>query len=231
MGRPANARFGHFALDPSRRELIREGDPVHLTPKAFDLLSLLVREAPRVVRKDELHRCVWPGTFVSDATVVGVIKEIRQALGDRDPHAPIIRTVHRVGYAFCLGVETGDTRTRDIFHWLVVSGRRIVLQEGENLVGRDPAARVWLDFASVSRAHASLLVSRQGVSVEDRGSKNGTQLDGRPVTGVATLRDGDRLLFGSIEAIYRTSGSGLSTETLGGGRLDADGRRHREGST
>ena len=49
---------------------------------------------------------MWPTTFVSDATLVGLIKELRRALDDRDRAAPIIRTVQRVGYAFCLPLDT-----------------------------------------------------------------------------------------------------------------------------
>jgi predicted XRE-type DNA-binding protein len=67
-----SVRFGPFEVDSERRLLLKEGGEVHLKPKAFDLLALLVAEAPRVVRKDELHRRLWPGTFVSDATLVGL---------------------------------------------------------------------------------------------------------------------------------------------------------------
>ena len=62
---------------------MRNGDTsIHLTPKGFDLLALLVSEAPRVVPKAELHQRMWPGTFVSDATLVGLVKEVRRALHD-----------------------------------------------------------------------------------------------------------------------------------------------------
>src|SRR5687767_11287417 len=95
-------QFGPFTLDDARRHLIRQRLTVHLTPKAFDLLLLLVTEAPRVVSKRELHERLWPRTFVSDATLAGLIKELRRALDDHDPDAPVIRTAHRIGYAFCL---------------------------------------------------------------------------------------------------------------------------------
>jgi two-component system KDP operon response regulator KdpE len=63
----AIARFGRFAFDRGTRQLTRDDALVHLTPKAFDLLSVLIDEAPRVVPKAELHRHVWPDSFVSDA--------------------------------------------------------------------------------------------------------------------------------------------------------------------
>ena len=93
--------FDGFVLDRARRLLTREGEVLHLTPKAFDLLSLLVDQAPRVVPKSELHERLWKETFVSDATLVGVVKELRRVLDDRSSDRPIIRTAHRVGYAFC----------------------------------------------------------------------------------------------------------------------------------
>lgn len=208
-------RFGPCAIDVLRREVRRDDAVVHLTPKAFDLLVLLIGEAPRVVPKSELHQRLWPGTFVSDATLVGLIKEIRRELGDRDPEAPIIRTAHRVGYAFSAGLEQAANAS-SVCHWLMVSGRRIALREGENSIGRDPSSNVWLDSASVSRAHARIVVGRTGVSIEDCRSKNGTKVGEEPVTGATVLRDGDRLRFGTVSALYRSSGAGMSTETHGG---------------
>jgi hypothetical protein len=174
-----------------------------------------------------LHQRLWPGTFVSDATLVGLVKEIRRELGDRDPGAPIIRTAHRVGYAFCPGLEQAPSErpfgiepTRDhaasVCHWLMVSGRRIALREGENSIGRDPGANVCLDSASVSRAHARIVIGQDGVSLEDCGSKNGTRIGEERVTNATALRDGDRLRFGTVSALYRASGAGMSTETHGG---------------
>ena len=96
----ATARFGSFALAIDSRRLTRAGADLHLTPKAFDLLALLVDAAPRVVPKAELHARLWPDTFVSDSTLVGLVKEVRRVLGDADADAPIVRTVARVGYAF-----------------------------------------------------------------------------------------------------------------------------------
>src|SRR6185436_17127805 len=98
-------RFGSFELDPAQRRLKRDGRDVHVTPKAFDLLTLLVDAAPRVVRKTEIHERLWPSTFVVDATLTGLVKELRRALDDRDSQAPLIRTAHRVGYAFSAALE------------------------------------------------------------------------------------------------------------------------------
>jgi DNA-binding winged helix-turn-helix (wHTH) protein len=58
------ARFGQFTLDTDQRRLFRGEADVHLTPKAFDLLVLLIDEAPHVVRKGALHQRLWQDTFV-----------------------------------------------------------------------------------------------------------------------------------------------------------------------
>ena len=111
------------ALDTPRRQLRGAAGPRHLTPKAFELLTLLVREAPRVLTKQELHERLWPDTHVSDATLVGLVKEVRRALDDRVSDAPLIRTVHRVGYAFTAEVaSTGPSLppgSAGARHWLV----------------------------------------------------------------------------------------------------------------
>ena len=152
-----NARFGPFVLDSGRRELNRDGDQIHLTPKAFDLLGLLVDEAPRVVRKTELHERLWPGTFVSDATLVGLVKELRRALNDREASAPIIRTAHGVGYAFAAQIDRAMPRGPTKSRWIVAGSRRIALRDGEHVIGRDPASAIWLDVAGVSRHHARMV--------------------------------------------------------------------------
>src|SRR6187399_579668 len=92
-------RFGTFEFDSQARRLRRDGVDIHLSPKAFELLGLLVDAAPRVVAKRELHSRLWPGGSVADATLVALVKQLRRALDDRDRQAPLIRTLHRVGYA------------------------------------------------------------------------------------------------------------------------------------
>jgi DNA-binding winged helix-turn-helix (wHTH) protein len=209
--------FGSFALDLARRHLCRGTTNIHLTPKAFDLLQILIDEAPRVVEKEELHARLWPDTYVSDATLVGLVKELRRALDDRSPDSPVIRTAHRVGYAFCPNVERRVTPppASGSLHWLVLPGRRAALQEGENVIGRNPASHVWVDAPGVSRSHAVIIVDGRSVQLMDLGSKNGTTVNDQPTTTEVLLRDGDRIGFGSVAGVYRTSIAGISTETQG----------------
>jgi DNA-binding winged helix-turn-helix (wHTH) protein len=206
------ARFGPFELDPQRRQLSREGQVQHLTPKAFDLLLLLVEAAPRVVPKGEIHQCLWPSGVVTDATLVGLVKEIRRALSDTAAESPIIRTAHRVGYAFEAPVTYSPAPQRDC-HWLIVMDRRIALADGENIIGRDPAANVWLDYSTISRRHARVTVLATHAVLEDLGSKNGTSIRGAPLTGATTLRNGDEFACGQLVMTYRKSSADMPTAT------------------
>jgi DNA-binding winged helix-turn-helix (wHTH) protein len=207
-------RFGVFEFDVVSRRLRREGVDVHLAPKVFDLLGLLVEAAPRVVAKRELHARLWPGGVVADATLVALVKQLRRALDDRDRQAPLIRTVHGVGYA----LENPLLRQRAVSGtgdcWLMAGQRRIRLTVGENIVGRDVAAQVRLEDAAVSRRHARIAVSSAGAQIEDLGSKNGTFLDGqRLASAPAMLHDGCQLVFGTVPATYCESGRGMPTLT------------------
>jgi len=207
------ARFGPFTLDVDQRRLARGPVALHLTPKAFDLLQLLVREAPRVVAKRELHERLWPDTFVTDASLAELVKEIRRVLDDRDRAAPVIRTAHRVGYALGPEVRHVAPAPVSIRHWLVFRGRREALDEGENIIGRDPGADVCLGAANVSRRHARITIDGQDARIEDLGSKNGTTIGESPVLDATPLQDGDRLGFGGICAVYRGSTAAMTTET------------------
>ena len=206
-------RFGHFALDSAQRLLTRDGALVHLTPKAFDLLTLLVEEAPRVVRKDELHKRLWPGTFVADATLVALVKDVRRAIANAGSTAPAIRTAHGVGYAFAAPLERAAGAHAGLSRWIVVGARRVPLAEGENLIGRDPAFAVFLDTPGVSRRHARIMIDGPGAVLEDLGSKNGTALGGAPLSRPTILRDGDEILVGPVPIIFRASRLGISTDT------------------
>ena len=61
--------FGPFQLDPSERLLLCEGQPVPMTPKAFDLLVFLVERYGHLVEKDELLKAVWHGSFVEEGNL------------------------------------------------------------------------------------------------------------------------------------------------------------------
>lgn len=90
--------FGDFRLLDT--QLLREGIPVPLTPKAFAVLTLLCRSPGRLVTKNELLDEVWARSYISDGVVKNAVQELRRALGD-DAKSPLyIETVHRRGYRF-----------------------------------------------------------------------------------------------------------------------------------
>ena len=205
-------RFGSFELDAARRQLLRDGNELHLTPKAFTLLATLIDGAPRVMSKAELHERLWPNGLVTDATLVGLIKEIRRVLSDGDDEAPIIRTAHRVGYAFDAEL-TRAAPPRQVRCWLLAFDRRMPLVAGENVIGRDPEANVCLENSTVSRRHARLTVHETGALLEDLDSKNGTTRNGERLTKPTTLRNGDRFACGHVLVTYLESTAGLPTAT------------------
>jgi|SRR5215472_242796 len=94
---PLIYEFGPFRLEPAERRLLRGGEAVALTPKAFDTLHLLVQNGGRLVDKDKLIRTLWPDTFVEEGSLSNNIFLLRKALGEE---APYIETVPRKGYRF-----------------------------------------------------------------------------------------------------------------------------------
>lgn len=187
--------FGEFTFDRARRQVLRQGAPVHLSPKAFDVLAALLERRPEAVSKDDLLALVWPGVSVVEASLTMAIAEIRRALGDESRAPRFIRTVQRYGYAFCGEArETAPASRRaetPTLAWMVWNGQRLALREGENLIGRDPRSQVWLDVPGVSRRHARISLTGPAAILEDLGSKNGTAVHGRAITTPVALADGD----------------------------------------
>src|SRR5690349_3213800 len=97
---PGEVDFGPFRLDASNSRLLRDGKPVALTPKAFDVLRYLTSQPDRLVTKSELLSAVWPDVLVTDASIKVCVREIRKALRDSTKVPKYIETVHRRGYRF-----------------------------------------------------------------------------------------------------------------------------------
>jgi DNA-binding winged helix-turn-helix (wHTH) protein len=210
---------GDWVFDSDTREVIREGAAVPLSPKAFDLLELLIRRRPKAVSKADIHQHLWPGTFVSPANLANLIGELRAALGD-DARAPrILRTVPRFGYAFAADAaaapEKAPARSRAPFTCHLVWGpREIPLDPGDHLIGRDHESAVWIDDASVSRRHARISLDDSGATIEDLASKNGTFVRGRRIEKPARLADKDAIRIGPASMIlrlFKRAGSTAST--------------------
>jgi DNA-binding winged helix-turn-helix (wHTH) protein len=199
-------RFGRFVFDCDTRQLLLDQQEVHLSPKAFDLLAILLRNRTRAVSKSELQELLWPSTFVEETNLAGLAVEIRRALGDSATRPTFLRTVYRFGYRF-VGevVESGaamePTRTGPR-PCLVFDHRRTVLLQGPNVIGRAPDATVQCDAAGVSRHHARIVMSEGDATLEDLGSKNGTYLQGTRITS-ARLSNGDEIRLGKARLIFR----------------------------
>jgi DNA-binding winged helix-turn-helix (wHTH) protein len=214
-------RFADFTLDSATRQLLHRGTgEVRLSPKAFDLLAALIEERPRVLDKADLHRRIWPDTHVVDANLNVLIAEIRRALEDSRRHAKFVRTVHAIGYAFCgevveLTDRSSPRKAPPVRFWLLWNERVMVLEEGDNTIGRDPECTVWLDASGVSRRHARIRVVRgdNAVVLQDLGSKNGTLVQNSPITGQVRLTDGAVIEIGSVQLTLRVWSDGKSTET------------------
>jgi hypothetical protein len=182
--------------------------PVHLSPKAFDILEILVARRPNVVSKELLLQEVWSGKVVEEANLAIAVGEIRKALGD-DPKAPmIIVTVSRRGYRFAadaqdLQAHAATGQDSYVRCWLTWKDKTLPLREGENLVGRHPASAVWINGAGVSRTHARILARPAEVIVEDRESRNGTFVNGKRITAPHVLVDGNTVTFGSETTMFR----------------------------
>lgn len=208
--------FGSFTLDGNRRVLLRDDAEVHVAPKTFEFLLAIVQRAPNAVSKAELMAALWPDTHVSDATLTGVVADVREALGD-DGRAPtLIRTVHRFGYAFAgrLDCDPAVDRAAPVLGWLVSDSWRVPLRSGETVLGREGEGVVPLPSPSVSRRHATVTVEGAAARLADLGSKNGTFVDEMKIDSPIALRDGARLRFGTLELTYRSASFASSTDTV-----------------
>lgn len=212
-------QFANFVLDSESRQLLRDGRAVHLSPKAFDVLCDLVERRPSAIAKKTLFELVWPDTAVVEANLTVLIAEVRRALGDDAQSPRFIRTVHRHGYAFSGdAVEVARTATVPTSRvGLVWEGRVLFLAEGENVIGRDPACRIWLDVSGVSRRHARILVRGSEATLEDLGSTNGTFVGETPISSERGLVDGDVIRLGSAKVPVRIwpTANAVETERIG----------------
>jgi DNA-binding winged helix-turn-helix (wHTH) protein len=210
--------FGEFTLEWESRQLFRGGAPVSVSPKALELLHVLIERGPRAVSKTELHERLWPATFISDATLTSLVAELRASLGDSAGQARFVRTVHRFGYAFCATIAAtaapgGERQPVGPTCWMIWETGQVALRQGENVLGRDRDVAVWFDSVDVSRRHARISIAGCDAILEDLDSKNGTYVRGERLTAPCRLADGDRIGVGSTVVTFRVAAAGASTES------------------
>lgn len=206
-------RFDRFLVDQAGRRVLRDNADVHLTPKAFELLVLLIERRPAAVSKAQIMETLWPRIYVQEANVANLVAEIRAALGD-SPSVPLfIRTVPRFGYAFSGAIDVrsaaeassppaspGTQASGPGLATLALVGDRghLHLPPGPTILGREGVAADLLNSPLVSRRHVKIEVNGEHVSVEDLGSKNGCTLNGQRISGRVSVALGDRIGIGPI---------------------------------
>jgi len=190
--------FGECVLDTGSRTLVHRGAAVLLTPKAFQLLEMLLSRRPEVVTQQELRDRLWPRTHVGHTSLARLVTEVRKATRD-DTRAPRFAPPPRemAGSACRLRTATGDAE----------------LVEGENLIGRGTECRVRILSEKVSRRHARVMVSGSRAVLEDLGSKNGTRLNGRRLGLPADLADGDQIMVGHEILVFAVATAVQTTRT------------------
>src|SRR5579859_5986799 len=104
--------FGPFVLDPVENLLLREGHALPVPDKALETLLVLVQNPGHLIAKAELLKCVWPDTFVEEATLAQNISTVRKALNGSPGDVEYIETVPRHGYRFIAPVKVLDVQER-----------------------------------------------------------------------------------------------------------------------
>jgi DNA-binding winged helix-turn-helix (wHTH) protein/TolB-like protein/Tfp pilus assembly protein PilF len=129
--------FGGFRYDPAEHLLLRDGKPVSLTPKAFDILKILLQSHGRLLSKEELMNRTWPNSFVEEANLTVNISALRKALGDHPDGGEYIETVPKRGYRFVAEVteliEDGESARQNV---------RIVLRPGTQAREAEPPVAI-----------------------------------------------------------------------------------------
>lgn len=129
-------RFGPFRLEPRERRLLRDGQAVALTPKAFDTLVILVERAGHLVEKEELMKALWPDSFVEEGNISQYVWTLRKTLGEAESGDVFIETVPRKGFRFVIPVTVHNETDRD----LVVKDETDSLPSKKRLAGGAKAA-------------------------------------------------------------------------------------------
>jgi DNA-binding winged helix-turn-helix (wHTH) protein len=214
-------RFGSYALNTSTRQVMKGDSELHLSPKAFDLLVLLIENRSRALSKAELQELLWPSTFVGETNLATLVAEIRRALQDSAQQPEFVRTVHRFGYRFVATISgapasADTTEEADTQMHLATADHIYRLAPGSAVIGRANDATIRVDSGGVSRHHARITVTGNEAQIEDLGSKNGTFVDGQPVTGPCRLTDGNEVRVGPVAFTFKVTSPSLATETMRG---------------
>ncbi|HVG87224.1 MAG TPA: winged helix-turn-helix domain-containing protein [Vicinamibacterales bacterium] len=194
-------RFGPFRLVLDQRLLERDGTPVALTAKAFDLLAALVQQRTRALSKDELLALVWPGSVVEEGNLSQQVFVLRRTLADA---GECVATVPRHGYRFVATVveEHENHSPAKSPHCIVWDGREYPLREGVTVIGRAEDADLRIPLPSLSRHHARVIVRGLAATLEDLGSRHGSWRGSLRVRDSVGLSGGDEIRLGTAMLVY-----------------------------
>lgn len=140
-------RFDGFVVDPVRRLLIRDGEPVVVTPKSFSVLLILLEHRGEVVEKEELLRRIWPDSFVTEANLTQNVSALRKALGETANDHRYVVTMPGRGYSFVAAVTEIP---------------EVLLPESESAPAAEPSSRD--DIPRIEPAAAPAPLPRAGRS-------------------------------------------------------------------
>lgn len=195
--------FGPFRVDPEKEVLLRDDQPVPLTPKTFQLLLVLVRHSKEVVAKDDILKTVWPDTFVEEANLSRNIFMLRKALGESPQDHRYILTVPGRGYRFAEDVHLVPERELTV---VAATRTEVQVQVKETSSWRWKAVAIvvlggvvaagWYRFFS---HNAPVLTERDTVVLADFANSTGDSVFD------ATLRQGLAIQLGQSPFLSLTS--------------------------
>jgi Tol biopolymer transport system component/DNA-binding winged helix-turn-helix (wHTH) protein len=197
--------FGDVRVDLTRMAATRDGVPIPLEPKAFDVLVHLIEHRDRIVAKDELLEAVWTGTFVTPNVLTRAVAQVRKGLGDESDNARFIETVAKRGYRFIAPVTVVDVASSDAAPPLVAPA----LDPAPSAALPPPRVppRRWLAVAALVSAVAALVILVSLFALRSRvpaaeSSSTETQLkrltNRRGFSGTPALsRDGRAIVYSS----------------------------------
>jgi DNA-binding winged helix-turn-helix (wHTH) protein/TolB-like protein/Flp pilus assembly protein TadD len=157
--------FGVFRLDPGERLLLREGEPVPLTPKTFDLLLVLVKEAGHLLEKEALMKAVWPDSFVEENNLADNISRLRKALNDGENGQRFIETVPKRGYRFVADVKETNGNTAAATGAVITPSPAELPSAPHIKITSPPISKKYLWIAL---AFGVLFVTFLGIAINDR---------------------------------------------------------------
>ena len=220
--------FGPYQLDTTERLLLRDGERIALTPKAFEMLVVLVERRGRLVEKEELMKALWPDSFVEDTNLTNNVWALRKALGKNENGQRYIETIPKSGYRFTAAVRELPHASEE----LVLERRtltRVITEEEEQTSSQDDVRHLpaqlllpakienrWGMGRGAGLAFGLLCMLLIGVAVAFYLSRTSAERK-RPQATVAS-----RPAFRSIVVLpFKTIGTESDNEYLGLGMSDA----------